>query len=220
MPSDTTTRGNILQAAADLFAEEGFQAATVRAIAARAGANIAAINYHFRDKESLYAEVLTEVFRDSFTRFPATMEVPPEAPPEERLRGFIRGMCLRLLSSGGWGGATGRGRLIARELLQPSPAFDGILEGFVRPHKTLLTAIITALLGSDPGPQVLNRCAVSVISQCVYLALAGPVIRRITNADMLAEEQLDSLSRSIWLFSLGGIARIRQELAAPDMPIS
>ena len=39
------TRAHILQAAAEIFAEKGFRAATVRQICAKADANIAAINY-------------------------------------------------------------------------------------------------------------------------------------------------------------------------------
>ncbi len=96
--------------------------------------NIAAINYHFRDKEGLYGAVLEEVFHLGFTRFPATMDLTADADPEQRLRAFIRAMFYRLQSREGWGGIAGRGRLIARELLDPSPAFEAVLDRYIKPH--------------------------------------------------------------------------------------
>jgi AcrR family transcriptional regulator len=52
------TRQAILDHAADIFAENGFDRASVREITRRAAVNQAAINYHFGGKEALYREVL------------------------------------------------------------------------------------------------------------------------------------------------------------------
>ena len=54
------TQAKLLEAAGQVFAEVGFQAATVREICARAGANVAAVNYHFGDKMGLYIEALRQ----------------------------------------------------------------------------------------------------------------------------------------------------------------
>ena len=51
--SHAATRRALLDAAADVFAESGFRCATTREICRRAGANVAAINYHFGGKEGL-----------------------------------------------------------------------------------------------------------------------------------------------------------------------
>lgn len=56
-PSSITTE-RILDAAAEVFAEEGFGGARVEAIAARAGVNKAMLYYHVGDKGELYAAVL------------------------------------------------------------------------------------------------------------------------------------------------------------------
>ncbi len=57
--NDLETRERLLEAAAELFAERGYNHVTVRDICRAAGANVAAVNYYFRDKLGLYREVLT-----------------------------------------------------------------------------------------------------------------------------------------------------------------
>ena len=56
------TRHSIIKAAVDLFAQKGFQGASVRDIVAKARVNQAAINYHFKGKDGLYLEVLKTAF--------------------------------------------------------------------------------------------------------------------------------------------------------------
>ena len=58
LPAAPDTRDRLLHAAAEVFATAGFREATIRDICAKAGANIAAINYHFGDKSGLYTAVL------------------------------------------------------------------------------------------------------------------------------------------------------------------
>src|SRR5690348_12137034 len=85
-PADST-REKLLEVAEQIFAERGFDGATVREICLRAGANIAAVNYHFGDKLNLYTEVLR--------RFAHMLDVERAIadrtlPPEELLRKIIR----------------------------------------------------------------------------------------------------------------------------------
>ncbi len=209
------TKARIVEAAGEIFGKKGFKDTTIRAIALAAKVNIAAVNYHFRDKEGLYGAVLEEVFRLGFTRFPATLELSPAASPEQRLQAFIRAMFYRLQSSEGWGGLTGRGRLIARELLDPSPAFEAVLDRYIKPHKDLLVAIIAAIMGNTPSPAKLLPCALSIIGQCLYYAVASPVIRRLSADHAATEDNLDRLADFVWLFSLGGIAAISN---TPHLP--
>lgn len=65
---EVDTRQRLLDAAEQLFAERGFAATSVRQITDAAGANLGAVNYHFRSKEGLYAEVFAR--RAAYLREP------------------------------------------------------------------------------------------------------------------------------------------------------
>ena len=57
-PGPTTTPEEILAAARSLFAERGFQATSVRAVAERAGVNAALVHHHFGSKQQLFLSAL------------------------------------------------------------------------------------------------------------------------------------------------------------------
>jgi AcrR family transcriptional regulator len=58
----TSTKGRILAAAEEVFAAKGFQGASTREIAARAGVNISSLHYHWESKETLYFTVFRNIF--------------------------------------------------------------------------------------------------------------------------------------------------------------
>ncbi len=57
-------RERVLVAAIEEFAARGLAGASVRRICARAGANVAAVNYYFGSKDALYAAVFHRLFED------------------------------------------------------------------------------------------------------------------------------------------------------------
>src|SRR6516164_5690310 len=81
-------RERLLEAAGEIFAEKGFKGATVREIIDRAGVNIAAVNYYFRDKERLYIEAV----KHAACGEPEEVHLawPPNTPAAVKLRDFIR----------------------------------------------------------------------------------------------------------------------------------
>ena len=56
MDAQDPTKVRLLEAAGEEFAGNGFESARIRRICERAGANLAAVNYHFGDKSQLYVE--------------------------------------------------------------------------------------------------------------------------------------------------------------------
>lgn len=208
----TGTRERILEAAADIFGSAGFRAATIRQIAEAAGANVAAVNYYFRDKQGLYSAVLEELLASGFKQFPSVMGSTPDDSPEIRLQAFVRALCYRLLSANGWGGYHGRARLMVKELNDPSPSLDAAFERHIQPHKEMLVGIVTELLGHGADRRIALACALSIVSQCFHYVYAQPVIARIEPEHDPVEEHIERLAEHVYRFSLGGIAMIRQTI--------
>lgn len=55
------TRRRILEAALEIFAAEGYEGASTRQLAERAGVNLPAIQYYFGSKEGLYRAVIRDI---------------------------------------------------------------------------------------------------------------------------------------------------------------
>src|ERR1700758_2008385 len=89
------TRTKLLDSAGQVFADFGYHAATVREICARAGVNIALVNYYFGDKLELYTEVLRHSIGASSDGI-IQQALKSSAPPEEALRELIHAMLRRV----------------------------------------------------------------------------------------------------------------------------
>ncbi len=127
----------LLEAAGEEFAVNGFDSARVRKICERAGANLSAVNYHFGDKEQLYVEAVLHAHRCGTAPEDDVLESP--SPPEEQLRCFVHHFLTRVLAvddPDDW-----RHRLMHREMLHPSKAFDVLLAETIRPRFEVLQGI-------------------------------------------------------------------------------
>lgn len=84
------TIGRIVAGATEIFAEQGFDGASVDEIAQRAGVNKATIYYHIGDKDALYAAVLHDVIGHAIDNISQSLE--DKSDPEEKLMAYIRGI--------------------------------------------------------------------------------------------------------------------------------
>ena len=196
------TREHLLEAAGEVFGEVGFRAATVRAICQRAGANVAAVNYHFGDKEALYSAVLQQSCRVALAAYPVDAGLPADAPPEARLRAFVRAFLQRIFSDGP---AARHGRLMAQEMIEPTAALDHLVREDIRPMAQRLAAIVSALVPPGTDEAALRRCSMSVVIQILFYHHCRPVVSRLFPDLEFHGEKLDQLAEHITRFSLAAL---------------
>lgn len=219
--NDLNTKEKIFRAAVSVFAAKGYATATVREICARAGVNIAAVNYHFGSKEKLYAGVLDFLFAGSSELPRAAQATPAAGSPEKRLAAFIRAFAENIyLSCSGYDDCE-MGAVFLHEMANPSPSLAQIVDRYIRPDADLLRSLLRELLGPDAPEDLIWACGGSIVGQILYYCTIGPIVQilrpRPGNPDMGAF--VERFTAHVLRFSLGGVAAARAALeTAPATP--
>lgn len=201
------TKWRILCAARKVFAEHGPTNARIRDICERAQANVAAVNYHFGNKDKLYVAVLRDYLLRKLERHPHDAGMTADSPPQERLRAFIRSLLAQFLNDDDVVSEK-LGRLLTQEFIEPSSEYSSaLLEQLVLPPHRLLVRILHALLPHVTDQEV-ARCALNIVGQCLHSCLAPKALRFLAPELALAPANLDAVATFILEFSLGGIDRL------------
>ena len=201
-PNEDPTRARLIEAAGQVFADQGFHAATIRDICNKADANIAAVNYYFRDKMGLYVAVLLDSL---CTASPKDMKAAIEQckTPNEALRMFITQMLHRVRGRngerGGW-----QMRIMTHEIAQPTAALDKVVEQVIAPNYAALRGILSRILHRPIDDDLVRLCAHSIVGQVIHYVSARPMIERVWPAFDL-DNRLEDLANHITNFSLSGI---------------
>jgi AcrR family transcriptional regulator len=173
---DGDTEQRLLEAAGRVFAEKGFDAATVRDVCKRAGVkNVGGVNYYFRSKENLYEAAVRNAFQCRMARAPKP-EWPAGTPPAVKLREFIRGAARSMMDDFAepW-----QMQLLMRELSHPGPVGEGIVRDYMRPIYELLWGILREVLPPATDERTLHLIGFSILGQCFYHRVGRPVVRRL-----------------------------------------
>jgi AcrR family transcriptional regulator len=200
------TRSRLIDAAGQVFAEKGFRAANVREICQLARANVAAVNYHFGDKDQLYRETVRTAYRTCADRTPLPTWLPG-TPPATKLRDFIRTLLTRVTvdREPAW-----HIQLWMRELAQPTDACAEWVGEFIRPMAEMLGGILGEIL-PPTAPMTDNiLTAFSIVGQCLHYRLNRPVIVQLVGEEEYRKYTVEHLTEHISRFSLAALG-----LAAP-----
>lgn len=208
------TRRKLLDAAGILFAQRGYHGTKTSDICQAAEVNIAAVHYHFRSKDEIYIAAWRHEFERSIAAYPPDGGVPPDAPPEERLRGHIRALVSRAMDP-----ASRDMDITHREMSNPTGLLREIMQRALEPLRQMHLGIIRDILGPAATDQDIQLCEMSIHAQCIA-SLMEERRRRQTHAQngplppLWQNIKEDVLADHIFRFSLAGLREIRQAIEA------
>ena len=194
------TRQKLIDVAGQVFSEKGFEATTVREVCQLAGVNIAAIHYHFGDKERLYIEAVKFA---NCQQGVVEFDWPPGCPPEQKLAGMIAHMVEMMLEDDA---PSWHIELMMRELARPTAACQVLVEEFISPMFSQLLQIVSEFLPDHVPLIVRQRLAFSVVAQCLLYRYHRPIGRLLVGEENFRKMfDVAETARQITAFSLGGI---------------
>jgi AcrR family transcriptional regulator len=201
------TRDRLLTAASRIFAEHGFQESTIADICEQAETNIASVNYHFGDKESLYLEAWRYAFNQELDNHPSDGGVSEDAPAEQRLAGRIRSLIARVADENSYSFA-----IINKEMAQPTRLLADILEKEINPQRLKMLALLKECLGQSASEQRIQYCHTSIMGQCFQL-LRLKHMQSARHFPNYPSDLSDSkaFAEHVVQFSLAGIQAIRSQ---------
>src|ERR1700733_90218 len=207
-PSDFT-RYCILRAAVRLFAERGYDATSIRTLAAKARINQAAVNYHFKNKEGLYREVLREAIR-ALTQHQLSHAQETQAMPRERALGeFVRDQ-LRPLSARD--DVSRYIHILNWEAVRPTTVYRRLVSEEAAPFMGFAVDLMRRFMPDADRP-TLVMAAVWLVGQCnVFIRyrdqLAIPPVSLTFD-----ERELQKVSTLISAWALAGLAQANASIS-------
>ena len=207
MAEAQTTKERLLKSACYIFAEKGFREATVAEICEAAGANIAAVNYHFGDKEKLYDEVWHRAFSHANETYPIDGGLSENSSVEEGLHAFASAILHRIFSDGENGLFA---KLLYREMASPTLALTKIALDYLFPQSQYMASVIKSIPDAEFDEQTLFLCTHSIIGQCAFYNFSRPLRECMIGQETMSEKEIDSTARHIARFSLGGLKEIQK----------
>lgn len=202
------THQRLLVAACRIFAEKGYQDATIAEICEQAQTNIASVNYHFRGKENLYLEAWRYAFQEDLKVHPSDGGINPDTSAEARLAGRIRSLIARIADPDAYFFA-----IVHKEMAQQTLLLQKIMEQEINPERQAMNALIRELLGAAATEKQIQFCHASIIGQCFHLLTVKNIkLSEETRCYVLDLKDTKAFAEHVVQFSLAGIQALRDDI--------
>lgn len=172
------TRAALIDAGLHLFAHNGFDASSTRQIAARAGANIASIAYHFGGKEGLRRACGAEVARRIGSVL-AVPDLPPGDVTPATAVALMEAAMRRIAAFMTTGGAaTDVVGFMLREVEADGPVLDDVYATLIEPAHRRFCTLWSIATGAAPESEDTRLAVFTLFGQAIYFRVGAPVVRR------------------------------------------
>jgi AcrR family transcriptional regulator len=198
------TRHSLVKAATVLFAQHGYDGASVRAIVTRARANQAAINYHFGGKEGLYLEVLKAAF-EAFTRGDREAGQRDELSREQALRSFVHQQLRPLLARDDLSRYL---RIFTWESIRPSKVLRQFMVTNAAPFMNSAIALVRRFLPPETSDQQAMCAAIWLLGQCSVFVRNREHFAHPPFGLKIDDAFVEGLADLVTGLALGGLSRI------------
>ncbi len=205
--TDIDTKTAILDAAENLFVEQGFEGASLRSVTTSAEVNIAAIHYHFGSKDALIKAVLerrlSPINQERLERLDAleTAGVPSELSLEDILRALFE-PALRMCGIG-QGGNNHIARLIGRIFSEPSHSLQAFLKERFHEVFERYTAALRSVLPDLPDVDFFWRVHFMMGAMCH--TLCDQERPRLLSGGICNPHCFEETSEQLIVFVAGGL---------------
>ena len=196
------TKRKLLEAAGEVFAEQGFERATIKQITRRAGVALAAVNYHFSDKQELYYQVLKMVHQSVLEAAEVITHPDPAITPADQLRKHVRTFLRNALAPArpAWFVL-----IMFREMRQPSAAIERLMEESFRPYTRALEELVGKLVGRQTSHRNKILIVDSIVSQYIFFVERQKTLDRLHPELPSIAGRIDDIAEHITTFSLAAI---------------
>jgi TetR/AcrR family transcriptional regulator, regulator of cefoperazone and chloramphenicol sensitivity len=168
-------RTRLIVEASRIFAEKGYAKASTREICVAAGLNVAAIHYHFGDKDGLYRAVLLGPIqgmagqlvgfdapelslREALHRLLGPF-VGADAPPEAQADDGVR--------------------LYLREMLEPTPVFAAAIAQHIGPVHARMAQLLARHIGLAQPDDDVHRLVFGLVAMAHDYCMSGEFMRAV-----------------------------------------
>jgi TetR/AcrR family transcriptional regulator, regulator of cefoperazone and chloramphenicol sensitivity len=200
---DTSPRARLVEAAAEIFGTYNLEGATTRQLAQQAGVNQAAIPYYFGGKEGLYLATIEHFFTVHTPQIQVLVAEIESRLSSERvtqtealdlLKELLERLLEILLRQ-----QTNRsfGRIIIREQMQPTKAFDLIYDRVIRHVHETISALLAVILEREPTDRLVILRTQMVVGQVLIFLSGRETIRRRLNLTGYSEAEFAEIKAAL-----------------------
>jgi TetR/AcrR family transcriptional regulator, regulator of cefoperazone and chloramphenicol sensitivity len=195
------TRRRILETAIEVFAAVGYEAASTRALAERAGVNLPAIPYYFGSKEGLYRAAIEHIVREiDHSMAPVAERVTAALAQGDPTRPELLDLLHDLLDAFialviGGAHRESRRLLFARAEVEPGPGLDALHQIGMRRVFEPCRALVARLAARPAEDEATALQTLAVLGQVSIFCNRGP--HRVLGCSEFGEGQMQAIQQLV-----------------------